>query len=59
MNIIEIIVTLAIGVCIGLIIGLILWLKQVADDITQFKIEIAKIQSELDALEDQENGNKN
>lgn len=58
MNIIVITVTFVIGVCIGLIIGLILWIKQVSDDITQIKIELARIQSELDTLEDQGNGNE-
>lgn len=57
MNIIVITVTLAIGVCIGLIFGLFLWLKQTSDDITKFDIEIARLQSELDALEEQEDGN--
>lgn len=56
MNIIVITVTLAIGVCIGLIFGLSLWLKQISEDITKIDIEIARLQSEIDALEEQEDG---
>ena len=57
MDIIIYIIIFVIGVAIGLIIGLILWLKQFADDMTKFNIEIAKVQGELEALKEQTDGN--
>ena len=57
MDIIIYIIIFIIGIAIGLIIGLILWLKDISDNITKFDIEIAKLQGELEALKEQENGN--
>lgn len=57
MDIIMCIIIFTIGVATGLIISLILWLKMISDSITKFDIEIAKLQTELEAYKEQTDGN--
>lgn len=58
MDIIMCIIIFTIGVTTGLMISLILWLKMVSDSITKFDIEIAKLQTELEAYKDKGNEDK-
>ena len=57
MDIIIYIIIFIIGVAMGLSIGLTLWLRQIADSITKFEIEKAKLKAELEVLKEQTDGN--